>query len=164
MKDSAIGACAFLQTYHAALDAPDPEMRLLALDVASVSAASAALPSELEYSIVLRYAALNHKAAASDTRYRASRLLASFMQRVSAGLALSRRRWMDAQVRVRVACESEDGKKVTPPPPSNTHVACRRLTRSVLLLMPMKHHHLRLQLQSVGLWLRVMLPWIFLMP
>lgn len=85
---------------RSALDFPDPELRLLALEVAVVSATTTALPSSAEYGAVLCYLRLNVKTASGDTRYRATRLLTAFMVRVTAGLAALRKRRAEGEAKV----------------------------------------------------------------
>lgn len=83
-----------------ALDLPDPDLRLLALEVAAVTAVTTTVPTPVEYGLVHRYTRLNIKASSADVRYRSTRLVSAFMARITAGLAAARKRCADANAKV----------------------------------------------------------------
>ena len=83
-----------------ALDLPDPDLRLLALEVAAVTAVTTTVPTPVEYGLVHRYTRLNIKASSADVRYRSTRLVSAFMARITAGLAALRKRCAEADAKV----------------------------------------------------------------
>lgn len=91
-----------IELLDAALDFPDPELRLLALEVAAVTFSTTSLPSAAEYALVLRYIRLNIKAVSPDTQYRAGRLLVAFLTRITAGLAAMRKRRAEGEAKVSI--------------------------------------------------------------